>query len=259
MIRPPVKIHGGKFYTKKLIIDSFPKDYQSMIYVEGCGGAGSVILNKLPSIQDVYNDLDSNMYNIFRCLKNYPKEMLLALNKIPYTEESFKAQYSNTSIDKAIKEIILRRMSRGGMKKTFSWSKRLRGGRPGDENAWLTFISELPKTIERIKNIEVMNQNVLSLIDEKDSTNTLFYIDPPYLASTRSAKSVYDIEMSEEDHIALGKKLNNCSGKVILSGYMSDLYKEMFKDWRLIVKEIANHASQSKIKQRKFECLWCNY
>jgi len=67
------------------------------------------------------------------------------------------------------------------------------------------------------------------------------------------------IEMTEQEHIELAETLNKMVGKVVLSGYMSNLYKGLYKNWKLIQKDMPNHSGQTKTKQRRVECLWLNY
>jgi site-specific DNA-adenine methylase len=146
-LRPPFKIHGGKAYLCQWIISNFPAGYEKLSYLEPFGGAGSVLLNKNQSVKEVYNDLHQPTANIFHCLTHNSAEMLQRIWNIVYSEGTFEAAkeigFQFGSTNSAIAELVLRRMSRGGMKKNFSWSKRLRGGRPGDLNAWETFKSAL--------------------------------------------------------------------------------------------------------------------
>jgi len=151
-------------------------------------------------------------------------------------------------------------MSRGGLANAFAWSDRLRGGKPGDVNAWETAINNtLPQIVHRIKDLRVLHDEAIDVIKEHDSENSLIYCDPPYLKSTRTSTKTYGREeMSEDDHRELGEVLNACKGTVIISGYPSDVYDEIFKGWKVIEKGIVNHSSQQKIKQIKTECIWVN-
>jgi len=263
MLRPITKIHGGKSYLKKWIIDKFPKNYEKMKYVEPCGGAASVLLNKIRSFSEIYNDLDVGLYNLVYCLKTHSVELIEKTRAIPYTEDSFQTARNNTShegIGAAVDELVKRRMSRGGLGAYFSWSNRERGGKPGDVNAWETFTQHfLPLICERLKDVEIRNQNVCDLLPEVDDSDLLTYIDPPYLQATRSVKSVYNVEMDDQEHCRLANVLNQMKCKIILSGYFNPLYAKLYKGWRMESCTIANHSSQSKKKESRVECLWMNY
>lgn len=261
-IRAPIKMHGGKWYLREWLISKFPHDYTNLCYIEAYGGGGNVLLNKLKSVYECYNDLDDGLFNLFYYLKTEPDAFQEAIDPIEYNEEVFEAAKTSTvtGLLGAVREVILRRMSRGGLQKHFSWSKRLRGGRPGDQNAWDTFKKvHLPRICERLKDVEICNQNAINLLAEKDGPSVLWYIDPPYLPSTRSAHAVYNKEMTEQDHIDLATALNMVKGKVVLSGYYSPLYARLYKRWNMDAKNMANHSSQAKEKERRLECLWTNF
>lgn len=262
-IRPVFKCHGGKFYLAKWIIGHFPADYTNMTYVEPfCGGA-NVLLNKEKSIVEVINDLDLGVIQIYRALRDEPKEFIRRLNLCKYCEGTFlrasKKQNFEDYLDEAVSEYIVRRMSRGGLKKAFAWSERQRGGQPGDVNAWMTAVKGLPELAERLQEVYVFNEDALKIIKTLNAPNTLVYCDPPYLHETRVSKTVYASEMNTDDHIELAHTLNAFQGKAVLSGYMSPLYNRLYKHWNVEKKKIANHSSQQKSKEKKVEVIWKNY
>ena len=265
-IRCPFKCHGGKNYLAPWIVEQFPEAYASMDYVEPFIGGGSVLLNKDPSTgTEVINDLDEGIVQIFRALRDEPKNFIGRLKRTKYLESTFNRALKNANssgdyIDQAINEFILRRMSRGGLKTAFAWSDRERGGQPGDVNAWETIIKDhLPDISQRIQHIHIFNKPALEIIKAFNDVNVLLYCDPPYLAETRVSEDAYTHEMSTDDHLALAEELQQFKGKVIISGYPSALYKRLFSQWRCVKRKIANHASQQKVKKMKTEQLWINY
>jgi DNA adenine methylase len=262
-IRPVFKCHGGKFYLAKWVIDNFPDNYQDMTYIEPFIGGGNVLLNKEKSKIEVMNDLDASVVGVYQALRDEPKELIRRLNLTKYCQETFEKASKKTVFDdyleKAKNEFILRRMSRGGLKAAFAWSNRLRGGVPGDVNAWNTAIKALPELAERIKEVHIFNKPALEVLKTFDGPETLAYCDPPYLHETRVSKAVYASEMTTEDHIQLSHILNAYQGKVLLSGYMSPLYARLYKNWNIEKKKIANHSSQKKTKEKKVEILWKNF
>lgn len=263
-IRPPVKTHGGKYYLANWIISHFPNDHQELVYVEPyCGGA-NVFLNKERSIEECINDIDLSIIQIFRALRDEPGEFISRLKRVNYTERVFKRCQNKVGpfedyISHGLNEFILRRMSRGGLKKNFGWSKRTRGGKPGDLNAWETILEELPRISKRLKNVYILNKSAVEIIKAFNDEESFVYCDPPYLLSTRTATDVYDYEMDIDDHSKLAKVLIAYKGKAMISGYASKLYQRLYKDWRCKRKRIANHASQKKTKGYKMECIWMNY
>lgn len=231
-----------------------------------CAGA-SVFLNKIPSQEEVINDIDAGLVYVYKALRDEPKEFIDRLKKIKYTEKAFKMAMARSEqpfedyIEHGINEYMLRRMSRGGMKKAFAWSDRLRGGKPGDVNAWETMLEELPSIAERVSKAIILNKSVFEMMKIWDDEECLIYLDPPYLHETRSegASHIYKHEMTVEDHISLLGLARASKAKVIISGYSAPLYNRNLKGWKCKKKNIANHSSQSKTKERRVECLWMNY
>ena len=266
-LRPPIKTHGGKFYLSNWIIGNFPKSYEEMNYCEPFSGGASVFLNKTPSPEETIADIDKGVISVFKALRDEPKEFISRLRRTKYAETTFKFHLKKSQtefkdyIDHAVNEYILRRMSRGGLKKAFAWSERLRGGQPGDLNAWKTMLTLLSDIAARIKGINIVCAHFDQVVKNWDEDNVLTYLDPPYLHSTRSetATDAYEHELTVEDHIRLLNMIKNARGKVIISGYSSPLYKKMLEWWIFRKKDVANHSSQSKSKQRRVECIWMNY
>lgn len=265
-IRSVFKIHGGKGLLHPWILQHFPNDYQKYDYVEPYAGAANVMMNKEPSSGiEAINDLDKGVVRIFQALRDEPKHFISCLKKKKYSENTFtralNRQFDAESdyVEHAVNEFILRRMSRGGMKKEFSWSERKRGNQPGDLNAWKTCLEQLPETAKRLKNLFIFNHSAIHVIKAFDHPNTLLYVDPPYLQSTRTAKKVYEHEMSFDDHDELIQALLSFKGKVIISGYNSALYNRALCEWKCIKKKVPNHSSQQSHKSPRTEILWLNF
>jgi DNA adenine methylase len=101
------------------------------------------------------------------------------------------------------------------------------------------------------------------VLDDYDSADTLAYLDPPYLHSTRNPnnRDSYDHEMTAVDHARLLLRLKQFKGKVVLSGYASSLYDELLSGWHRIEIETTSSASNRANKKhaRRTEVLWLNY
>ena len=217
-LRPAIKCHGGKFYLSDWIIGNFPSNYEELHYLEPFTGAGSCFLNKKPSLSGCLNDLDVGIMAIWKALRDTPYQFLGRLHAVKYCEDIFNcalvAESQNLEgIELAINEFILRRMSRGGLKKAFGWSDRQRGGQPGDVNAFQTILQQLPIISRRVQGVELFNRPAVEVIQEMDSKDSLIYCDPPYVNATRRSHNTYEHDMVEDDHIELAKVLNKCKGK----------------------------------------------
>jgi DNA adenine methylase len=258
-----VKWHGGKRYLAKWIIGHFPKH---RIYLEPFGGGASVLLNKEPVEVEVYNDIDLRITRLFRVLRDQGEQFLAKASLTLYSQVEFEtaANYppGASDVDLALCDFIRWRQSFGGKGESWSYTTtRARGGRAGDVNAWWTAIEHLPEVIDRIRRVQILCQSAFEAIPRFDHPEGLIYCDPPYVHSTREegSRAVYHTEMSDEEHKELAQLLRECDADVIVSGYPSPLYEELYRGWRVVSAEIANHAAGGEKKGRETECLWMNF
>lgn len=254
------KIYGGKAYHSPWILSHFPADYANCVYIEPFLGAGNIPLRMKPAYKEILNDLYYPAYCSFACLQN--GSLYNSVRYLPYTQEvfiHFKQLIPKTVLDHAVKNYVLHRMSRGGMKKDFAWSDRLRGGQPGDVNAWENAVSNLPKIAERFKDSIFTCEDAVSLIYRTSATpDRLLYLDPPYLSDTRTSKKVYDLEFDDKQHEKLLTTLLKTDARWLISGYESDMYNDMLGQ-PCATKDVVLASSQAKKKNRKAEALWKNY
>lgn len=260
-MRSPIKIHGGKSYLHPLLIYHFPHDFVELDYIEPYVGGASVLLNKPVSITETINDIDSGLMAMWHILKYDYDNFLDQLEFWPYEKESFlkaKILVPTNKLEQALKEFVLRRMSRGGTKETFGWQKRLRGNQPGDRNAWETIKPILLPIHQRLQSVDLLNMDALDLVR---GGKGFIYLDPPYVKETRQASSrhIYEYEMSNRDHEILLSSCLESEAKILISGYPSEIYQRKLKHWNYRDFEIANHSSQESTKQTKIERIWYNY
>jgi DNA adenine methylase len=261
-LRSPLKTHGGKSYLARRIIALFPSHD---IYVEPFAGGLNVLINKLRVPTEIANDLNGDIAKFWRVVRDHGDELSCWLKDLSYNDDVFQhakeMMESPTWADdvyRAVNFMVRNRFSRGGLGEDFAWSKRLRGGLPGDENSWHTIKTELPRVVERLTNVELRCQDALEVIEEFDGPDTLIYADPPYLHETRTCKDAYRFEMSRDDHVRLLVTILGCRGMVALSGYGNPLYDDALRGWRRVEFDLPNHSSQSKAKERRVEVLWVN-
>jgi DNA adenine methylase len=262
-IRPPVKWYGGKHYVARRIVANFPPH---RIYVEPFGGGASVLLTKKPAGVEVYNDVDLRISRLFRVLRDRGDEFLAKARLTLYSEHQFDeaAQYppGADDVDMALCDFVRWRQSFGGQGGSFGFSTtRSRGGKADNVNGWWSAIAGLPEVIDRIRRVQIMCRSAFEMIPKFDHPAAVMYCDPPYVHSTRNAGSrkVYNAEMTDHDHRELARLLGRCKSKVLLSGYRSAMYDELYKGWRLESFDIANHAAGGREKARMVECLWMNF
>lgn len=273
-ITQPLKWFGGKgAFNGKLadwIISLMPPHVH---YVEPYFGGGSVLLSKpCEGVSEVVNDLNEHLTNFWRVLQN-PRSFSVfqrLCGATPFSESEYRkasSQGHDISDDPELAawQFFIRcRQSRSGQFKSFATLSRTRTRRNMNEqaSAWLNAVEGLPAVHERLKRVVILNHDALDVIQEQDGPDTCFYLDPPYLHSTRESTDVYAHEMSEAQHMTLLKVLENIEGKFLLSGYPSALY-QCFEDcnphWRRHEFQIVNNASGKKIKDVKTECVWTNF
>jgi DNA adenine methylase len=262
-LRPPVKWHGGKRYLARQIVEHFPAH---RVYLEAFGGGASVLLNKAPAEVETYNDLDKRITRLFRVLRDQGEAFVEQARLVPYSQVEFEdaAEYppNPTELQMALCDFIRWRQSFGGKGDSWSYTTgRARGGMAGDVNAWWTAIEHLPQIIDRIRRVQIICQSAFDAIPRFDHAEALIYCDPPYVHSTREhgSRNVYHAEMSDDEHRQLAVLLKKCKAKIVVSGYPSQLYDELYKGWRVVAFDIANHAAGGKTKARETECIWLNF
>ncbi len=289
VLTQPIKWHGGKYYLRKWIIDLMPPHLH---YVEPFFGSGGILLardpnrnwmasrdEKLPAAiqgsSEVANDIHGELTNFWRVLQNADdfEAFCRRIELTPFSEVEFKETLQNpygdkshgqeSRVERAVQFFILARQSRQGLMRDFATLSRNRTRSRINEqvSAWLNVIEGLPDIHQRLRNVVILNQDACEVICKQDGQHTLFYCDPPYLHETRSTTGEYAFEMTESQHVKLLDVLANIQGKFMLSGYPSNLYQDRQRQhgWNCHVCLIDNKAAAGKVKEKKEECLWCNF
>lgn len=203
------------------------------------GGGASVLLRKPRSYAEIYNDLDGEIVNLFRQLRENGPRLKDMCRLTPFSREEFIGAYSPVEdpIERARRTVIKSAMGFGsdGIKNNTgfrSYARKERYTIPAHD--WANYIDALDFTIERLQGVVIENMPALDVLKKQDGIDTLHYVDPPYVHSTRSAKQPkqYRHEMSDIEHRELATFLHQAKGKVILSGYDCELYRELYADWQ---------------------------
>jgi len=275
-VGPLGKIHGGKGDGKARMLAELHPDLDSFDkHVEPCGGLASVKMNlDIPAAGriDIYNDINERLVNMFRQIRNNPEAMCIALQTTLYSEADFALannpqHYEESNpIEQARLTYIQYAMSFSGRMDQFSrTTKRIRRGMASEVSAHLTKIDEtLPMIVEIVRRWSIENWDIATCIKKHDGPKTMFYIDPPYMLGTRSkgARAVYDYEMTDEQHEELLKVLQDVKGKVLLSGYYSELYQSKLKapQWHSYGFAVNNQATgPGQPRPVITEHVWTNY
>lgn len=258
--RPALQYYGGKWILAKWIIEHLP-DHK--IYVEPYGGAASVLLRKPRSQREVYNDLNQEVVNFFKVIRNpqMARKLIAMLKATPYSRYEFNKAYmpAHTPIERARRLAIQSFMSFNGngaakgTRGSFRWQvSKKTNSTPAI--GWRNYPHSLTKIIERMRGVIIEQRPALEIINAYDDTDTLFYVDPPYMWNTRAkgAKSNgYQYEMNNQDHEVLLQKLLKLKGSIVLSGYENDLYQQTLTGWEKYTRP--SYASGWRPRQ---EVIW---
>jgi len=233
--RPALRYHGGKWQLAPWIVGFFP---EHRIYTETFGGGASVLLHKPCSYLDVYNDLDDQIVNVFSVLRDTQKsvELKRTLKLTPYSRKEYEEAVSKnlvTDIERARRTIIRSFMGFGSNaihhRSGFRGFCRESGNsHPAD---WANYVDAMDALIARLSGVLIENRPAVEVLLRQDGDTTLHYVDPPYVTASRGKCSGYKYEMTDDEHIALSTTLHELRGMVVLSGYRTPLYDELFSDW----------------------------
>ena len=257
--------YGGKFSHLDWLLPFLPECNH---YCEPFAGSGAVLLNKEPSPVETYNDLDGEVVNFFRVLREQKERLIEAISLTPFSREEFAlACYINpemSDFERARLFFVRARQVRTGLaqKATLGrWANcknTSRSGMSGVVSRWLGGIENLEFIAERLIRVQIENRPALEVIDIYDSEETLFYCDPPYIHETRGDSNAYSFEMNNEQHIELAKKLNSIAGMVAISNYDCDLMNDLYPSEKWF-KHLSPEKTIHSTKDKRQEVLWLNY
>lgn len=238
-----------------------------LTYCEPYAGSLAVLFAKDPAgTSEVVNDIHRGLTTFWRVLQSPSAFELFSrvVQAVPVSEvewETDQRMLGEPQVECAVNFFVRCRQSLAGRGKTFTLltKNRLRRGMNEQASAWLSAVEGLPQVHDRLQRVVILNRDALQVIQQMDNSNTLFYLDPPYLPSTRSAAGVYEHEMGEEDHKRLLGLILEVKGKVLLSGYPSGLYDGVLRSWNRHVWELPNHAAGGDNKRRMNEIVWSNF
>jgi len=248
---------GGKFYIRKWIIDKFPPHYA---YVEPFGGAAYVLLCKMPSRVEIYNDIDGDLVNLFEQARTHKDELIEYLESFPYSRKIHDMWLydwkmgikGNDDIERAARFFYISNSSVNGTFGTFQVSALKNAA-----NSFYSKLNNIRDFANRMKNVVIENLDFEKCIKTYDSENTLFYIDPPYYDT-----NYYSVKFSHDEHVRLYKTIKNIEGKFVLSYYPHPVIMEMYgnENFNIYKREVVKHSQlTNKKKDKATEILITNF
>jgi len=257
--------YGGKFSHLDWLLPLLPACHH---YCEPFAGSAAVLLNRPPSPVETYNDLDGEVANFFRALRDHKSELMEKIALTPFSREEFgiacEVDLSLPPVERARRFYVRARQVRTGLAQTASlgrWANcknTSRANMSGVVSRWLGGVESLPEIAVRLLRVQIENRPALDVIRLYDDPGTLFYCDPPYIHDTRGDAKAYGHEMSDRQHRDLATLLNSISGLAAISNYECELMRELYpaSRWR---KHEGIARTIHSTKDKRVEVLWTNF
>ncbi|MET3654058.1 DNA adenine methylase [Dyella japonica] len=261
---PALRYHGAKFRLANWVMQFFP---EHRTYVEPFGGAAGVLLQKPRAYGEVYNDLDGDVVNFFQVLRDQELRAKLIESCVltPYSRADFDEAWEPTQdkVERARRIAIRAQMgfgSAGASKGKTGFridSKRAYGTA---QQLWAEYPAAIAAAGQRMAGVLIENRPAIEVMLQHDGQDTLHFVDPPYLHSTRvldaGKAGYYRHEMTDADHERLLDAVLELEGMVVLSGYQSEMYNRRLGGWARYETEARISAGRGTGKRT--ECAWIN-
>lgn len=262
--RPLLRYLGSKWRLAPWVIRHFPRHE---IYVEPCGGAAAVLLQKDRCRSEVYNDIDGELVNLFAVLRSDTAgELIQRVALTPYARAEYVLAHlpCDDPMERARRLLVRSHMGHGTRGTRVDRAAGFRSdGKTGSTRVageWSEFPKALELVVDRLRGVSLDCKPAVDLVAYWDDPKVLVYLDPPYLPETRSDKAkqaegyhTYACEMTEVDHVKLLESARRSRSMVLISGYDSSLYNEALQGWRKVTIAARAHGNAKRL-----EVLWIN-
>jgi DNA adenine methylase len=237
---------GGKTYMANWIINHFPRHNS---YVEPFGGGASVLVNKPKSNVEVYNDRDGDVVHFFRVLRNRPDELVDWLDSRPYAkdlhEKYARAYYSgyrpDDDVERAGRFFYLRKSQFVGKYNGYSGFRS--GSKRNIAEGFSGAVDKLEAFATRFKSVQIENRDYAEVLSRFDSSDSLFYCDPPYV---EEGDDLYSGDSF--DHSRFVDAITSVDGYWIVS--YTDLPPGL-TDYHTVEKEQAQHMRKGQDEMKR--------
>ena len=284
-IMPPFSFYGGKSKIVVSIVRLFPPH---RTYVEPFCGSASVFFAKAPSPIEVLNDLDDGIYAFFRVLRD--DEMALKLAKAltftPYSRHEFEDardiwKYHPEKrgdfdlVEQARRWYVMTQQGFGRLATGMAWGYDITASATGKGSTsvrtWTRRVKRLEACSHRLRLVEIEHDDYKAIMTRYDTPDTLFYLDPPYIASgdkddedgVKDVSRGYVHRFNRQDHKDFLDTIMSVEGMVVLSGYQNPIYARLdeagwLRTGRLVVSSTSLIIRADVKKRRRIECAWLN-
>lgn len=256
-MNPVLKYPGSKWRIADQIVQRIPDHHT---YCEPFFGSGAVFFRKPPSNIELINDLDNDVSNLFKCIRDSSEKLAAVVAAIPYSRYEYeRAFYARDETDpyQRAADFLTRCWQSYGFRTNehrVGWKIDVQGRESMYAlRKWYDLPDHILETAERLRRVQIDNRPAIEIIKQFDYPNVFMYIDPPYLMETRTGKQ-YRHEMTDADHGELLELLVTLDAKVMISGYESDMYNDILKGWHK--EQFKSHAEYGS---SRVETVWMNY
>lgn len=263
-MRAVFRYPGSKWSIAEWIIQHFPPNYEKMVYLEPFVGSGAVFFCKKPGAVETINDLDSDIVNLFCVLRERPEELKRALDLTPYSREEYDRSFEpcEDPVEKARRYMVKTTQAIGAKlqgKQKCGWRNHKQMKIGGTACKWGGISETVDAAAERLRSdsthlVQIEHMDALRLIERYNNPDTLMYLDPPYLRSSRKSGALYNHEMDDAGQHELLSLIVKSKAKIVISGYESELYDEALAGWHR--DETRSQTTSSEMAK---EVIWMNY
>jgi DNA adenine methylase len=263
-LKQPFPYFGGKGRLAPWIASLMPAH---RVYVEPYAGSAAVLFAKRPAAIEIANDLDGNVVNFYRVLRDREDELVRALTYTPYARQEYAAadlaEAELDDVERARRFLV--RCTQGhnasGSGGRAGWSNGIRRNQ-SQAGTVVNLVDRLPAVAQRLRSVVIEHRDVAECIAAYDAPDALLYVDPPYLDSTRASRNDYRLDVADDaEHRRLAETLHAFTGTVMLSGYPSPLYDELYGGWWRAQVEVTRPASNQRGRSGAalgVEVVWSN-
>lgn len=259
-MKPPFAYYGGKTTLADRIVAALPAHEH---YVEPFAGSLAVLLAKSPSRMETINDLDGDIVHFWRMLRERPRELVRACALTPHSRAEYVGAHCRPGdvddVERARRVWVDLTQGRAGSLRKTGWRYYIdpNGSNTSMPGYLAGYVERMPPAVQRLLGVTLECRPALEIIDAfGDSPDVLLYVDPPYLRSTRTSRQYAKEMCLPAEHRELASALRSCRAAVVLSGYPSPLYDELYSDWHMTSLAIATREGASK--DGRVEVLWSN-
>ena len=261
-MRAIIRYPGSKWGLADWIISHFPENYDKMVYLEPFCGSGAVFFNKIPGAVETVNDLDGDIVNLYRVLRDNPEELKRVLSLTPYSREEYDLSFEpcEDPVERARRYMVKTTQAIGAkMDGKCGWRNHKQMKIGGTACKWAGICDTIDAAAKRLRGdtthlVQIEHMDAMRLIERYDDPDVLMYLDPPYVLCSRRSGRLYRHEMDDDGHKKLMELITNSRAKIVLSGYQSDIYNDALQGWH---KDTIQ--SQVTSADKATEIIWQNF